>query len=177
MTNGERVALLYYKHKDWLAAVAFNFTKNKERAEDLLQDVYLHLLEMKDLEKIIYSERDLNLFYVYKLIRSKFINSTNKKKRLSTTTLNEDVQEFSQNEEYNYDKDETTEKLLEIVDKALREELHWFDSRLFETYLYDEHSIQSLHEATRISRNTIWVSLNKTKNYIKQKAKDNGLYN
>ncbi len=95
MTNGERVALLYYKHKDWLAAVAFNFTKNKERAEDLLQDVYLHLLEMKDLEKIIYSERDLNLFYVYKLIRSKFINSTNKKKRLSTTNLNEDVQEFS----------------------------------------------------------------------------------
>ncbi len=132
---------------------------------------------MKDLEKIIYSERDLNLFYVYKLIRSKFINSTNKKKRLSTTNLNEDVQEFSENEEYNYDKDESTEKLLEIVDKALREELHWFDSRLFETYLYDEHSIQSLHEATRISRNTIWVSLNKTKNYIKQKAKDNGLYN
>ncbi len=79
MTNSERVDLLYRKHKDWLQAVAFNFTKSKDKAEDLLQDVYLHLLQMKDLEKIIYSERDLNLYYIYKLVRSKFINSTNKR--------------------------------------------------------------------------------------------------
>jgi DNA-directed RNA polymerase specialized sigma24 family protein len=129
---------------------------------------------MKDLEKIIYSEKDLNLFYIYKLVRSKFINSTNKKKKLSITLLDEDVQEFSMNEEYDYDKDENHEMLLKIVNEGL-DELHWFERKLFETYHNEGHSIQSLHEATKISRNTIWVSLNKTKNYLKQKAKDNDL--
>lgn len=176
MTNGERVSLLYKRHKDWLLAVAFNFTKDRLTAEDLLQDVYLHLLEMKDLEKIIYSEKDLNLFYIYKLVRSKFINSTNKRKKLPQTLLDEDVQEFSANQEYDIDKDENQEMLLKIVSEGL-DELHWFERKLFETYHGEEHSIQSLHEATKISRNTIWVSLNKTKNYLKQKAKNNGLLN
>ena len=175
MTNGERISLLYQRHKDWLLAVAFNFTKDKNSAQDLIQDVYLHLLEMKNLEKIIYSERDLNLFYIYKLIRSKFINSTNKKKKIPQTLLDEDVQEFSVDQEYDYDKDENTERLLQIMSEGL-EELHWFDRMLHQTYHSEKHSIQSLHEATKISRNTIWVSLNKTKNYLKQKAKDNGLY-
>jgi len=174
MTNGERVSLLYQRHREWLFAVAFNFTKDKLTAQDLLQDVYLHLLEMKDLEKIIYSEKDLNLFYIYKLVRSKFINSTNKKKKIPQTLLDDDVQEFSQDEEYDYDKDENREMLLKTITDGL-DELHWFERKLFETYHNEGHSIQSLHEATRISRNTIWVSLNKTKNYLKQKAKNNGL--
>lgn len=176
MTNSERVDLLYRKHKDWLQAVAFNFTKSKDKAEDLLQDVYLHLLQMKDLEKIIYSERDLNLYYIYKLVRSKFINSTNKKKKIDITRLDEDLQEFKELEEYNLDKDNNTERLLQLIDEGLGE-LHWFERKLFETYHYEEHSIQSLHEATKISRNTIWVSLNKTKAYLIKKAQDENLLN
>ena len=175
MQNGERLSLLYKKHGEWLRAVAFNFTKDQDKADDLLQDVYVHLLEMGNLEKIIYSEKDLNLYYIYKLIRSKFINSAKKQKKLPQTKLDEDSHEIFENEEYNMDKDETVEMLLKIISDGL-DELHWFDRRLFETYHNEGHSIQSLHEATRISRNTIWVSLNKTKKYLQQKAKDNDLY-
>ena len=175
MQNGERLSLLYKKHGEWLKAVAFNFTKDQDKADDLLQDVYLHLLEMGNLEKIIYSEKDLNLYYIYKLIRSKFINSAKKQKKLPQTKLDEDSHEIFENEEYDVDKDETVEMLLKIVSDGL-DELHWFDRRLFETYHNEGHSIQSLHEATRISRNTIWVSLNKTKKYLQQKAKDNDLH-
>ncbi len=81
-----------------------------------MQDVYLHLLQMKDLEKIIYSERDLNLYYIYKLVRSKFINSTNKRKKLDITKLDEDLQEYKELEEYNLDKDSNTERLLQLID-------------------------------------------------------------
>ena len=175
MTNSERVAYLYSRHSDWLNAVAYNFTKDETRAQDLLQDVYLHLLEMRDLEKVIYSEKDLNLYYIYKLVRSKFLNGIKKKSKIDITALNEEqLGELGEND-YNVDKDENTERLLQVVNEGL-EELHWFERKLFETYHNDDHSIQSLHEATKISRNTIWVSLNKTKNYIKQKAKDNGLH-
>lgn len=172
MTNGERVALLYQKHKDWLTAVAFNFTQDQNRAQDLLQDVYLYLLEMKDLEKIIYSERDLNLYYIYQLIRSKYLNGIKKKKKINITPLEEEYLENEGENEYDEQADANTERLLQIIKEGL-EELHWFDKKLFETYHNEGHSISSLHEATKISRNTIWQSLSKTKKYIKQKAKDN----
>ncbi len=81
---------------------------------------------MKDLEKIIYSERDLNLYYIYKLVRSKFINSTNKRKKLDITKLDEDLQEYKELEEYNLDKDSNTERLLQLIDEGLGE-LHWFE--------------------------------------------------
>ncbi len=68
------------------------------------------------------------------------------------------------------------EDIIALIDEGLGE-LHWFERKLFETYHYEEHSIQSLHEATKISRNTIWVSLNKTKAYLIKKAQDENLLN
>jgi hypothetical protein len=73
MTNSERVAALYKRHHAWCMQVAFNLTNNHDSAEDLVQDMYAKLLEMKDLHKIIYDNTDLNLFYIYKIfIRSRY---------------------------------------------------------------------------------------------------------
>lgn len=177
MTNSERVDILYKKHEQWLRAVCYNFTQDNTKAGDLFQDVVLHLLEMKDLSKIIYDSSDLNLFYIYKIIRSKFLNGEKTKKKLELSELNEDIFENAYSEEYSLEDDETAEQLLQMVNDVLDKELHWFDSKLFKTYVEEDHSIQSLHEATHISRNTIFNSLNKTKKYIKAKANEKNLCN
>lgn len=176
MTNSERVEILYRKHEDWLRAVCFNFTQDNTKSEDLLQDVLIHLLEMKDLSKIIYDTTDLNLFYIYKIVKSKFLNGEKTKKKLEISELNEDIYENSHSEEYDFDGDETAENVLQLVNEILDSELHWFDSKLFKTYVEEDHSIQSLHEATHISRNTIFNSLNKTKKHIKAKANERNLH-
>lgn len=176
MDNAELVTNAYKLHKDWLLAVSFNFTQDQVEAEDLVQDVLLHLLTMKDLKKIIYSESDINMFYCYKIIKSKFLNNQKTKKKLDISELNEDIFENTSENEYDFEGDENTEKLLQLIDRSLENELHWFDSKLFKTYIDEDHSIQSLHEATHISRNTIFNSLTKTKNYIKQKALENDLH-
>jgi predicted DNA-binding protein YlxM (UPF0122 family) len=90
--------------------------------------------------------------------------------------LKEDLIESKADEEYDIHRDENTERLLQLVDEALNDELHWFDSKLFVTYIEEDHSIQSLHEATKISKNAIFTSLRKTKTLIKTRAQDENLY-
>ena len=176
MTNSERVDIVYRKHKDWLKAVCYNLTQDTNSANDLLQDVLMHLLEMKNLEKIVYDNTDLNLWYIYKIVKSKFLNNQKSKKKLDVSELNEEIYENTSENEYDVEGDEMAEKLLQLVSQTLKDEVHWFDSRLLTTYIEEDHSIQSLHEATHISRNTIFNSLTKTKKYIKQKAIENDLH-
>ena len=176
MTNAQRVELVYNKHHNWLIACAYNLTQDQEDAESLIQDVYLQLLEMQNLEKIVYNETDLNLFYLYKIIKSKFLNNVKADQKLNKTALKEDLIESKADEEYDHQRDENTERLLELVDEALNDELHWFDSKLFVTYIEENHSIQSLHNATKISKNAIFTSLRKTKTLIKTRANDENLY-
>jgi DNA-directed RNA polymerase specialized sigma24 family protein len=176
MTNSERVALVYQKHHKWLIAVAYNLTQNQEEAENLIQDVYVQLLEMQNLEKIVFNETDLNLFYLYKIIKSKFLNNVKAAQKLTKVALKEDVVESKADEEYDLQRDENTERILELVDETLNDQMHWFDSKLFITYIEENHSIQSLHEATKISKNAIFTSLRKTKTLIKTRAKDENLY-
>jgi predicted DNA-binding protein YlxM (UPF0122 family) len=56
--------------------------------------------------------------------------------------------------------------MLALANEAL-DGMHWFESKLLRVYIEDNHSIQSLHDATGISNSTIWTSNKKTKQYIK----------
>ena len=177
MTNSDRVAALYKKHNSWLTACAFNLTGNKEEAENLIQDVYLQLLEMPNLEKIIYNTTDLNLFYLYKIIKSKFLNNIKSAQKLNKVALKPELADTKAEEEYSEEEDENTERLLLLVTETLSGSMHWFDSKLFTTYISEDHSIQSLSDATKISKNAIFTSLRKTKLLIRKKAQDENLYN
>jgi hypothetical protein len=74
-------------------------------------------------------------------------------------------------EEYSYEADNEFERLLVLTNKALEQE-YWFGRQLLKTYIEEEHSIQSLHNATGISNSTIWTQLNKTKKFVREYVKD-----
>jgi RNA polymerase sigma factor (sigma-70 family) len=176
ITNSQRVELVYKKHHKWLLAVAYNLTQNQEDSEELVQELYLKLMEMDNLHKIVYNETDLNLFYLYKILKSSFLNNVKANQKLAKTALKEDIIESKADEEYDIQRDENTEKLLELIEDTLEKQLHWFDSKLFTTYISEDHSIQSLHNETKISKNAIFTSLRKTKTLIKTRAQDENLY-
>ena len=176
MTNAQRVELVYKKHNNWLLACAYNLTQNKEEAEELVQELYLKLMEMENLHKIVYNETDLNLFYLYKILKSSFLNNVKSAQKRNLTALKDDAVSNIAEEEYDDQRDQNTEELLLLVEQTLSGSMTWFDSKLFITYLEENHSIQSLHNATKISKNAIFTSLRKTKTLIKQRAKDENLY-
>lgn len=166
MINNKMVEHTYRKHNTWLLQVAYNFTNDKDKAEELVQNLYLKMLEMTDITKIMFKD-DINLFYLYKMIKSIYLNSL--KKQTSTLPIDDDLLNMPA-DSYDYAADEQWEQTLALTNEAL-EGHYWFDRELFKTYINEEHSIQSLHNVTGISNSTIWTSMNKTKKYIKEYVK------
>jgi DNA-directed RNA polymerase specialized sigma24 family protein len=168
MTNSELVEHTYKKHHTWLSQVAYNFTKNKDKAEELVQDLYLKLMEYKDITKIMYNN-DINLFYLYKMLRSIFINAN--KKQINHLPIDDDLVNLPA-DSYDYGADNDFETMVLLTNQAL-DKFNWFDSHLLRVYLDEGHSIQSLHKATRISASTIWSSQQKTKKYVREYIRKN----
>lgn len=165
--NQEFVRVVYKNHDTWLMQVAINLTKDKDEAFDLVQDLYLYLLEMKNIDKIRYNGT-VNLFYLYKTLRSKFLNGLKQKNKLDILPIEEDFLEVGE-EDYSPERDEEFERTFALVREVLDNQIHWFDKKLLETYVNEEHSIASLHEVTKISKSSIWTSLNKTKKFIQER--------
>lgn len=168
--NSSIVEQIYKKHHNWLFAVAFNFTQDKHKADDLIQTLYVKLLELPDIKKLMYGKKDINLYYLYKMIRSLFLNA--EKKEFKPLPINEELIEILSDKPYDFELDEKQEETYHLVNEALNE-IHWFSSRLLQVYVEDDHSIQSLHEETKISKSTIWTDLTKTKKYIKDYVEQN----
>lgn len=166
MINNKMVEHTYRKHNTWLLQVAYNFTSDKDKAEELVQNLYLKMLEMDDITKIMFKD-DINLFYLYKILRSIHLNGLKRIK--PSLPLDDDLLEIPA-DSYSYEADNAFEQTLALTNEAL-EGHYWFDRELFKTYINEEHSIQSLHNVTGISNSTIWTSMNKTKKYIKEYVK------
>jgi len=60
------------RHKEWVY-MATSFGVNKSDGEELVSGMYLKLHDyVKDVERIMYSESEVNTFYVYKTIQNLF---------------------------------------------------------------------------------------------------------
>ena len=60
---------------------------------------------------------------------------------------------------------------LEEVDKAL-DKLHWYDRELFKLYYYEGNTLDSLAEKTRISRNSLFTTIDKVRTILKKELAD-----
>lgn len=167
MTNNQLVEHTYKKHNTWLIQCAYNFTNSKDKANELVQDLYLRLLELQDIKKIMY-KGDINLYYVYKMLRSIYLNG--QKKSITMLPIDEELYNLSTSE-YDEQADSDWERALALSNEAL-DQLYWFDTKLFRVYIEENHSIQSLHNATGISNSTIWTSMKKTKQYVRDYVKN-----
>jgi RNA polymerase sigma factor (sigma-70 family) len=154
-------------HNSWLYAVCFNLTKDRNDADDLLQETYARLLALPDtkIESIRFGENDLNTYFVYLMAKNYFINQRKGQKETYTDIISEDTDKDT---DYAF---EAANKLL--VDK-INEELEgmekdsskWFDAKLLKVYLEEGHSIDSLAKQTNISRSTIFTSLKRVRTYL-----------
>jgi len=168
MNNNQVVEMTYRRHNTWLLQVSYNFTNSKDKARELVQDLYLKLLELKDIKKILYKQ-DVNLFYLYKMLRSIHLNGI--KKATNHLPIDDDLLNKPA-DFYSIEADNEFERMLELTHEALDKE-YWFGKKLLEVYINEGHSIQSLHDATGISNSTIWTQLNKTKKSVREYVSKN----
>lgn len=149
--------LLFDKHQDWVNIVK-SFGLEEDVCEDIVQEMY-YKIQLK-LEKgldIMYNETEINYYYIFKTLRSLFLDLKRKSKNVQKVQLDK-VKDLQSDIIF----DNTYEKL----EKELND-LYWYDRKVFEIITSGE-SIASLSRKTTIQYYSLYNTFKKVKEKIKK---------
>jgi len=151
---------IFKKHKDWVDIVQ-TFGCNRETAEDLVQEMYIKIqLKINEGLDISFGDDDINHIYVFKTLRSLFLDLKRKEKNIyleSEDLLEDVVSDFSLN---NFDK---------VYDQVKEElnKMYWYDKKIFEL-IDNGKSIAKLSRETNISYYSLYNTYRKVIEKLKQ---------
>ena len=179
---------------DKFRTMCYGITKDKEQIDDVVQELYLYFLSMNpDTLKAIWEKdgqdgiirygavvlrRALTstrspFYYKYK----KYYTHIDSSCYASNFTYSNDDMAYSfannknisniPNEKVNY---QWTK--LEEIDKVLDKLDSWYDKKIFELYYYEGNTLDSLAEKTRISRNSLFTTIDKVRAILKKELVD-----
>ena len=175
---------------DRFRKIASRNTKDVNEIDESVQELYLYFLQMNpDLLKKIYTNdgetgvikfgtiilnRSLTsktspYYYKYK----KYYSHIDSTCFVTTKTAN---LHYSQDNYYNNKDVENIPEIeskgmwkqLEDIDKIL-DNCHWYDKKMFELYYYEQNTLDRLASKTKISRNSIYTTIDKVRTIIKDK--------
>lgn len=183
------------KLSDKFRTMAFGITTDENKINNAVQELMLYFLQMNpDTLRSIYDKDGIdgitrygavalrraltsprsNFYYKYE----KYYSHIDSSSYNCSKTFNNDYLEFSNNNNKNItnipnqEVDNTQLKKLEEIDKAL-EDVYWYDKKIFELYYYEGNTLDSLAEKTRISRNSIFNTIDKVRTILKKKLSEN----
>ena len=188
------IYLAISKLSDKFRTMCYGITKDKEDIDNAVQELMIYLLQMnpttlktiwdkdgKDgivrygavvLRRALTSTRS-PFYYKYKKYYTHIDSSCFSS---SYTISSDDVEYFVANrknisnipnEEVNY---QWTK--LEEIDKVLDKLDSWYDKKIFELYYYEGNTLDSLAEKTRISRNSLFTTIDKVRTILKKELSD-----
>ena len=155
------------EYQDYLVELASVF--DSEFAEDIVQEFYLLLHKYKVTEEQMFTNGKLNRGYCFIIIRNIHFQIYNVKKRITKCELNEEI--------YNMVDDFDLEKELDWNEFRIKAESEvnnwdWYDKKLFSIYRDTDISIRGLAKETGISFVSIFHSLKKHKEKLKELLKE-----
>ena len=157
----EELKKIYEKHDDWVAVVKA-MGCNEDTAKDLVSEMYIKIhIKLQDGLDIVYEENDVNYYYIFKTLRSLFLDLKRKEKRV--TFVDPDVLLRVVSKDDNVPFREVYEKIQEELDN-----IHWYDRRVYE-YIDDGWSIQKLSDQANISYWRLRNTYNRVKKNLKNK--------
>jgi len=178
--------ILAKRHNEWLR-MASSFKINNEDANEIVQEMYIRMHDYtKDIERIMYNEKEINTFYIYITMRniyySKFLqfgkSVKNKKIFLFSEFNRDDIYKLYEDvvEDYNdfidnYEKKVKLEELFDVIDKEI-DDWYWYDKKLTRLYFNTKMSMRDISKETKISLSSIFNTLTNAKEKIRKKAKE-----
>ncbi len=172
-----KIYIIISELSDTFKEMCYGITKDKEAIDDAVQELMIYYLQMnpstlssiwkKDgkkglirygavvLKRALTSPRS-PFYYKYK----KYYTHINSFYTSSNTLRN--IENIPETIEVNY-----TLERLEKIDQCL-ENLYWYDSKVFQLYYYEGNTLDSLAKKTGISRNSLFTTIDKVREYIKE---------
>ena len=175
--------------------MAFGITTDENKVNEAVQELMLYFLQMnpdtlrsiyeKDgilgitrygavaLRRALTSKRS-NFFYKYEKYYTHIDNFSHNCN--TTHNNNADVYNTTNNKNIsnipNQEVDNSKLEKLELIDKELDKIDYWYDRELFKLYYYEGNTLDSLAAKTRISRNSIFTTIDKVRNLLKKKLNE-----
>jgi RNA polymerase sigma factor (sigma-70 family) len=159
LTTLEKIAS---KHKDWLRIVK-SFGCEGDKCEDLCQEMYIKVHTLISNGTDISYGDDINHFYIYRILRSLFIDLCRKEKKVIKVNIDY-LEKFVQEEEVKEYKD--IEGKMKELDSLL-DKVYWYDAKVFNLIAEQNISIAELSKKTGISYYSLYNTYKNVKSLIK----------
>lgn len=174
-TKQQLLEKLANKYDDWIR-MAQSFGITKEQAEELVQEMFIRIFDyVKEPEKILYNEDEVNTFYIYITLRNLYygnIHTSRKKNPIVFYTDEIKITDFEGMRETGLDSIEEKqekEKLFERVENLV-EDWYWYDKGIFNLHYHKGMSMREISRETNISLSSIFNTLKNAKEIIRQKV-------
>ena len=158
MTTLEKVAS---KHKDWLRIVKSFGCKN-QYCEDIVQTMYLKVHTLINSGTDISYGDDINHFYIYRILRSLFIDLCRKEAKITKVNV-DSLEKYIQEEDIKEYKD--IEGRMKELDNLL-DKVYWYDKKVFDL-ISEGMSIAELSKKSGISYYSLYNTYKNVKSLIK----------
>jgi len=161
--------LLSKYHNLWVS-MGLSMGIPQHLVEDIVQEMYLRLNKyVKNPEKIMYNETDVNKFYVYITIKNLYNDylkerSRNQVVRLDDIEVTYEIVEPTPEGQLKaeVEKQKAEERLVDLIQQEVSSWDRWYDQKLFKVYYETDISMRKLSADTNISVTSIF---NSCKNY------------
>ena len=168
--------LLSKYHKLWVS-MGLSMGIPQHLVEDFVQEMYLRLNKyVKNPEKIMYNETDVNKFYVYITIKNLYNDYLKERNRHQVVRLDDIEVTFEVVEpttegqlKAEIEKQKAEEKLVDLIQQEVSSWDRWYDQKLFKVYYETDISMRKLSADTNISVTSIFNSCKNYKDIIKSK--------
>jgi DNA-directed RNA polymerase specialized sigma24 family protein len=164
----DKIILIAKKNKTWIEVVV-TFGCTKETAEDLVQEMYIKiqkLLEKGVTNDIMYGD-EINYYYIFKTLKSLYIDLKRKGKNIEKFSLDVPLSEAIDNYyKYNVDEivnyDEEYDKI-----KISLSKMYWYDRKVYEI-VEEGESLAELSRQSKIHYYSLYNTYNKVKRKLKK---------
>lgn len=164
--NNRRLENLYKESHKWLMAVAYNTSKNKEIAEELVSDLYLYLGEKVN-PNLWWGDNSFNLMYCHSFLKTRFINKIKSNNRLTTISPHWDKIDDEYDIEFDQKLENAYNGVIEEL-KAMEKTKLWPASKLYQMYIFTEGmTLDKLSNEIHISKSTSFLNIKKAKKHLK----------
>lgn len=154
----EILKILARDHSKWVGVVE-NLGANKAICEDIVQDVYIKVAEMKNPRKLLYNESEANYWYFCLMLRSRFIDYIRKQK------LEASAEFVYDKNEPDLDQEEAWERLYQSIIAKINT-FGRYGSVLSQMYFKTDYSLKRLSEMSEISITSIYNSIRKYRDQL-----------
>ena len=160
--------ILTSKHNKWISYCR-SWGCNPDTSEDLVQEMYLKLLVLIQNGIDIAYKDDINDFYVYKVLRTMFLDLCRKEQRTQVVDITDDYIKHIIDEQGKVELEDHKifEEAFDKVNETLNE-MHWYDKKVFEL-IQDTGNISELARNTTIEYRSLYNTYQKVKRKIKEK--------